>query len=203
MLVLELLAFRAAVQNMHVVRCRAVQGFIAGQPVERASRVATFDGAAYFPRVRLEDGSFRPVPSLNPLHIGVHMAARAERCRAMRGVVPGGGLGAGRPIPGGRPRERGRVGPSAVLAGPCWALSWRGLVESGPSQIEVAWLLCWVRCWVRCRVLGWRSGAGRCIRGPDFIPLVGIRNVCPLASLSLALFVGPVPRLLAMRCWII
>ena len=37
---------------------------------------------------------------------------------------PGGELGVGRPIPGGWPRERGKVGSSAVLAGPC---AWRGL----------------------------------------------------------------------------
>ena len=117
-LVFELLAFGAAVQNVDIVRRRAVQGFIAWQPLEAARGIAAFDGAAYFPGVRLEHRSSRSVPGLNPTYLGVHVAACAERGRAMRGWVPGGSWGwVG-------PSQRGQVGSSAVLAVPC---PWRGL----------------------------------------------------------------------------
>ena len=171
MLVFELLAFGAAVQNVDIVRCGAVQGFIAGQPIEAARGIAAFDGATYLPCVRLEHRAARAIPSLDPTHFGVHAAARAERCRAMRGGVPAGSWGWVGPSLGGGPGKGGGWGPVLCLLGLALGEAFFIGVESGPTHIKVARLLCWVLClvrcrvwcWVRCRVLGWWGGAGRCM----------------------------------------
>ena len=90
----KLFALGATVHYVHVLRCGAVQGLIAGQLVVAAKRVTTFDSAADSPCVGLKDGSFRPVSSLNPAHFGVHVLAGrsgAGRCgEGSRGGAGGG-----------------------------------------------------------------------------------------------------------------
>ena len=108
--------------DVNVVCWRAVQGLIAGQPVEAAKRIAAFDRAADFAGVRLKNGSFRPVLSPDPANFGVHVLAGAERCSAMRGGVTGGTSAVRRrgavPCPFRRPSGRRSRRPTQH---PCWA----------------------------------------------------------------------------------
>ena len=167
-LCLKLFALRASVQDVYVVRCRAVQRLIAGLPIITTERVATFYGATDLSSVGLKDGSFRAIFSLDPPDLAVHVLASAERCGAVL-VLGWGGRGAGPAL--GRPRRCicGVVGLAlfdALLVGKV----------GGPSHIHVGlrcWLRCWLRGWARCRAGRMkRCRAGRRIGGRDLLPLV-------------------------------
>ena len=199
-LCLKLLALRASVQDVYVVRCRAVQRRIAGLPIITTERIATFYGATDLSSVGLKDGSFRAIFSLDPPDLAVHVLASAERCGAVL-VLGWGGRGAGPAL--GRPRRCicGVVGLAlfdALLVGKI----------GGPSHIHVGlrcWLRCWLRGWVRCRAGRMkRCRAGRRICGRDLLPLVSIGEIRPIAAFAFALLVVPVSWLQrAVRCNII
>ena len=92
-------------QDVHVVRCRAVQGLVAGQPVVAATRVAAFDSAANSSRMGFKNRPFRAVPGLNPARFGVNVPAGAKLCGAVGGGVAVRGRGWVGPTLGGGPGE--------------------------------------------------------------------------------------------------